>query len=80
MSLRDKLLEKMRIDQKAARKAKSTPKFQPKPAAKRPTAKVVVVSDDTHARLKDYAKKCGYKTQYLADIAIAEYLNRQEKQ
>ena len=53
---------------------------EPKPSAKRPTAKVVGVSDDTHARLKQYAKKTGYKTQYLADVAIAEYLNRQEKQ
>jgi len=45
---------------------------------KRPTAKVFVVSDDTHKRLKEYAKRKGYKLQYVADEAIAEYLKRQE--
>jgi predicted transcriptional regulator len=37
-----------------------------------------VVSDDTHRRLKEYAAKRGYKLQYIADEAIAEYLKRQE--
>jgi len=45
---------------------------------KRPTAKVLVVSDETHKRLKDYAMKMGYKTQYVADEAVAEYLKRKE--
>ena len=45
---------------------------------KRPTAKVLVVSDETHKRLKDYAMKMGYKTQYVADEAVAEYLQRKE--
>ena len=35
-------------------------------------------SDDTHKRLKEYAKHKGYKLQYLADEAIIEYLKRQE--
>ena len=47
---------------------------------KRPTAKVIVVSDDTHKRLKEYAIKMGYKTQYIADEAVAEYLKRKEQQ
>ena len=41
---------------------------------KRPTAKVFVVSDDTHSRLKQYAKRKGYKLQWLADEAVSEYL------
>lgn len=45
---------------------------------KRPIAKVFVVSDDTHKRLKDYAMKLGYKLQYVADEAVAEYLARKE--
>ena len=45
---------------------------------KRPTAKVLVVSDETHKRLKDYAMKMGYKTQYIADEAVTEYLARKE--
>jgi predicted transcriptional regulator len=45
---------------------------------KRPVAKVFVVSDDTHRRLKEYAKRKGYKLQYVADEAISEYLNGQE--
>jgi predicted transcriptional regulator len=45
---------------------------------KRPTSKVFVVSDDTHKRLKDYATKKGYKLQYIADEAVAEYLARKE--
>jgi predicted transcriptional regulator len=45
---------------------------------KRPVAKMFVVSDDTHKRLKDYATKKGYKLQFVADEAIAEYLKRQE--
>jgi predicted transcriptional regulator len=47
---------------------------------KRPTAKVLVVSDETHKRLKDYAIKMGYKTQYIADEAVAEYLKRKAQQ
>jgi soluble P-type ATPase len=45
---------------------------------KRPTAKVFIVSDDTHKRLKEYAKRKGYKLQYVADEAVSEYLKRQE--
>ena len=45
---------------------------------KRPTSKVFVVSDDTHKKLKAYANKMGYKLQYIADEAIAEYLARKE--
>ena len=45
---------------------------------KRQTAKVLVVSDETHKRLKDYAMKMGYKTQYIADEAVSEYLKRQD--
>jgi len=41
---------------------------------------VLVVSDETHKRLKDYAIKMGYKTQYIADEAVAEYLKRKEQQ
>ena len=52
--------------------------MNPKP--KRPTAKVFVVSDDTHKRLKDYATKKGYKLQFVADEAVSEYLQRKEQQ
>lgn len=45
---------------------------------KRPTAKTFVVSDDTHRKLKAYALKMGYKLQYVADEAVAEYLKRKE--
>lgn len=45
---------------------------------KRPTAKVLVVSDSTHKQLKAYAMKMGYKTQHIADEAVAEYLARKE--
>lgn len=45
---------------------------------KRPTAKVFVVSDDTHKRLKDYATKKGYKLQFVADEAVTEYLQRKD--
>jgi len=45
---------------------------------KRPTPKIFVVSDDTHKRLKDYAIKKGYKLQFVADEAVAEYLQRKE--
>jgi len=41
---------------------------------KRLTAKMFVVSDDTHKRLKEYAQKKGYKLQYVADEAVCEYL------
>jgi predicted transcriptional regulator len=47
---------------------------------KRPTAKVFVVSDETHKRLKDYATKKGYKLQFVADEAVSEYLKRKEQQ
>ncbi len=50
----------------------------PKPKPKRSTSKVFVVSDDTHRRLKEYAKRKGYKLQYVADEAVSEYLKRQE--
>ena len=52
--------------------------MNPKP--KRPTAKVFVVSDDTHKRLKDYAQRKGYKLQFVADEAVSEYLKRKEQQ
>lgn len=42
----------------------------------KPTAKVFIVSDDTHRKLKAYAMKMGYKLQYIADEAVAEYLAR----
>lgn len=45
---------------------------------KRPTPKIFVVSDDTHKRLKEYATKKGYKLQFVADEAVAEYLARKE--
>jgi len=45
---------------------------------KRPTAKVIVVSDDTHRRLKEYAARKGYKFQYVADEAVAQYLEGEE--
>ena len=45
---------------------------------KRPTAKVFVVSDDTHKRLKQYATKRGYKMQFVADEAVSKYLARKE--
>jgi len=45
---------------------------------KRPTPKTFVVSDDTHKKLKDYAQRKGYKLQYIAESAMAEYLQRKE--
>jgi predicted transcriptional regulator len=51
-----------------------------KTKAKRPTAKMFVVSDDTHRKLKEYAAKKGYKLQWVADEAVAEYLARKEKE
>ena len=46
--------------------------------AKRPTEKVFIVSSETPRRLKDYAKRKGFKLQYVADEAVAEYLKRKE--
>jgi predicted transcriptional regulator len=46
--------------------------------AKKPTEKVFIVSAETHRRLKEYAKRKGYKLQYIADEAVAEYLKRKE--
>ena len=48
--------------------------------AKKPTEKVFIVSAETHAKLKEYAKRKGYKLQYIADEAVAEYLKRKEQQ
>jgi len=48
--------------------------------AKRPTEKVFIVSAETHRRLKDYAKRKGFKLQYVADEAVTEYLKRKEQQ
>ena len=48
--------------------------------AKRPADKVFIVSAETHRRLKDYAKRKGFKLQYIADEAVAEYLKRKEQQ
>jgi predicted transcriptional regulator len=50
----------------------------PKPKPKRPVAKMFVVSDDTHKRLKEYAKRKGYKLQYVADEAVSKYLEGKE--
>jgi predicted transcriptional regulator len=49
-----------------------------KPKPKRPVAKMFVVSDDTHLRLKQYAQRKGYKLQFVADEAVTEYLKRKE--
>ncbi len=49
-----------------------------KPKRNRELVKHVLVSPDVHAELKAYAIKNGYRTQGLADEAIAEYLKRQE--
>ena len=46
--------------------------------AKRTTEKVFIVSAETHRRLKEYAKRKGYKLQYIADEAVSEYLARKE--
>jgi predicted transcriptional regulator len=46
--------------------------------AKKPTEKVFIVSAETHAKLKEYAKRKGYKLQYIADEAVSEYLQRKE--
>ena len=43
---------------------------------KRLTSKIFIVSDDTHAKLKQYAKQKGYKLQHVADEAVSEYLKR----
>jgi peroxiredoxin len=40
--------------------------------------KVVLVSPDTHARFKAFAQKTGYKLQYIADVALDEFIKRQE--
>ncbi len=48
--------------------------------AKRPTEKVFIVSAETHRRLKEYAKRKGFKLQYVADEAVTEYLKRKEQQ
>ena len=45
---------------------------------KKPTEKVFIVSAETHAKLKEYAKRKGYKLQYIADEAVSEYLARKE--
>jgi predicted transcriptional regulator len=45
---------------------------------KRPTPKIFVVSDETHRKLKEYAQRKGYKLQWVADEAVAEYLARKE--
>lgn len=45
---------------------------------KRHVQKQFVVSEETHKALKAYAKKFGYKVQFIADEAIAEYLARKE--
>jgi len=45
---------------------------------KKPTEKVFIVSAETHRRLKEYAKRKGFKLQYVADEAVAEYLQRKE--
>ena len=45
---------------------------------KKPTEKVFIVSAETHRRLKEYAKRKGYKLQFVADEAVSEYLQRKE--
>jgi hypothetical protein len=49
-----------------------------KPKRERDPVKHVLVSPDVHAQLKAYAVKNGYRTQGVADEAIAEYLKRKE--
>lgn len=46
--------------------------------AKKTTEKVFIVSAETHAKLKEYAKRKGYKLQFVADEAVTEYLARKE--
>ena len=46
--------------------------------AKKPTEKVFIVSAETHAKLKEYEKRKGFKLQYIADEAVSEYLARKE--
>lgn len=41
--------------------------------------KVLLVSPDTHARFKRYAQQAGYKMQYIADVAIDDFLKRKEE-
>jgi hypothetical protein len=36
--------------------------------------KSVIISEETHKLLKEYAQKKGYKLQYVADEAVCEYL------
>jgi hypothetical protein len=40
--------------------------------------KVVLVSPETHARFKAFAQKTGYKIQYVADVALDQYIKQQE--
>ena len=40
--------------------------------------KVVLVSPETHARFKAFAKKTGYKLQYIADVALDQYIKQQD--
>jgi len=49
-----------------------------KTPTKRPTAKSVIVSDDTHKLLKEYCQSEGIKTQHLADRIIREWLEKKE--
>jgi bifunctional DNA-binding transcriptional regulator/antitoxin component of YhaV-PrlF toxin-antitoxin module len=59
-------------------KPQESPNTPVKYVRERDEYKVVIVSTETHARLKEFAQKTGYKLQYVADVAIAEFLKRQE--
>jgi hypothetical protein len=61
---------------------RTKPKEIPKPPVKyvreRDPYKVVLVSPKTHARFKEFAQKTGYKLQYIADVALEQYIKQQE--
>lgn len=42
-------------------------------------SKTVLVSEETHKRLKDYCRNEGIKTQHLADRIIREWLEKQKE-
>jgi hypothetical protein len=49
-----------------------------KPKRVREPVKFVLVSPETHAELKAYAKNWGYNMQGVADEAIQKFLKRKE--
>ena len=50
-----------------------------KTPTKRPTAKAVIVLDETHKQLKEYCQSEGIKTQHLADRIIREWLDKKKE-